>query len=94
MAHAGANLIFPHLSLLGPPICVSLVLEPQPLPGATERIVGKPEGMAQIGSSGDYFRLARHSGTIRKVGIQASEAVQRDEKIASFFKFFSKGRAS
>ena len=28
------------------------------------RIVGKPEVMAQIGSSGDYFRLARDSGTI------------------------------
>jgi len=38
-----------HLPLLGSPICVSLVLEPQRLPGATERIVGKPEVM--LGSS-------------------------------------------
>jgi len=37
---------------------------------------------------------ARHTGIIRKVDIQASGVVQRDEKIASFFKFFSKGRAS
>jgi len=25
-----------------------------------ERIAGKPEVMAQIGPSGDYFRLTRH----------------------------------
>jgi hypothetical protein len=47
MAHAGANLIFPHLPLLGFPICVSLVLEPQRLPGATELIVGKQEVRAE-----------------------------------------------
>ncbi len=33
-------------------------------PAASRRIVGKPEVVAQIGPSGDYFRLARDSGTI------------------------------
>ncbi len=33
-------------------------------PAASGRIVVKLEVMAQISSSGDYFRLARHSGTI------------------------------
>src|SRR5712664_1062644 len=35
-------------------------------PAASRRIVGKPEVVAQIGPSGDYFRLARHSGVIRR----------------------------
>jgi len=60
-----------------------------------------PANCRQSGSNAKHkhwwtanFRFACHSGTIRKVDIQASRAVQRDEKIASFFKFFSKGRAS
>ena len=47
MVHAGANPIFLHLPLLRSPICVSLVLEPQGLPGATERIVGYTEVCAE-----------------------------------------------
>jgi hypothetical protein len=40
--------------------------------GDSGRVVGKPEVMAEIGPSGDYFGLARNLGTICAIAIRTS----------------------